>query len=303
MSATGNELVSVVVAAYNMAQYLRLAVQSILAQTYPNIEVHIVNDGSTDATASVADELARDPRVHAHHQSNQGQASAKNCGVKASRGAYIGFLDADDMWLPTKLERQLPLLRAAQQVGVVYSDYACMDGNGDALPDPVTRKHRGRVCGQLLIENFVCFPSVLVRRECFERFGLFDEVIGMGIDYDLWLRLSPHYDFDFVEGPTVRYRIWGGQMSKNYRRRYQNGILIMNRFLEANPGLVPGAVVRKAWAHTYRGRGDSILEGERNRVAAMLDYLRAVRYDPASIANWRSIAKACLPLRDQAPAR
>jgi hypothetical protein len=90
----------------------------------------------------------------------------------------------------------------------------------------------------------------------------------MGIDYDLWLRLSAHYQFDFVPEPTVRYRIWAGQMSKNYKKRYQSAIRIMQSFLDNNPRIVNSGVVRSAWAHTYVGRGNITLWKESNRSAA-----------------------------------
>ena len=291
-SETNPPLVSVVVAAYNMGQYLESAVRSILAQSHSRVEVHIVNDGSTDTTATVADALAADPRVHVHHQQNQGQARAKNRGIGESRGDYVGFLDADDTWLTDKLERQLPLFAANKAVGVVYSDYECMDAEGKPVPKGFTQKHRGRVSGALLIDNFVPFPSALVRRECFEKFGMFDEEIGMGIDYDLWLRLSAHYAFEFVDAPTVRYRIWGGQMSKNYRKRYECAIRIMQRFLDAHADVVAGATVKTAWAHTYLGRGNSILWNEKDKRAARADYVRALKHRPGYWPAWRAILRS-----------
>lgn len=287
-------LVSVVVATYNMGHYLPQAVQSILSQSHANVEVVIVDDGSTDDTPRVTEDLSRDPRVRVHRQANGGQAKAKNKGIELSRGDFLAFLDADDMWLPDKLVRQLALFENRPHVGVVYSDYACMDGEGAAIPKPPTRMHRGRISGALLIENFVSFPTAVVRRECIERCGVFDLTYGMGIDYDLWLRISAHYEFDFVVEPTVRYRIWSGQMSKNYRKRYESAIRIMQRFLTDNPHAVAPAVVRAAWAHTYVGRGDAILWNEKDRAAARADYVRALRHRPHYWPAWRAILRSMI---------
>ena len=131
-----------------------------------------------------------------------------------------------------------------------------------------------------------------MRRECLERSGGFDETLDMGIDYDLWLRLSAHYQFDFVPEPTVRYRIWAGQMSKNYRKRYESAIRIMQSFLDNNPRIVNSGVVRSAWAHTYAGRGNITLWQEANRRAAFRDYRARLGRVPWYWPAWRAIVRA-----------
>jgi glycosyltransferase involved in cell wall biosynthesis len=295
--SSAGDLVSVVIATYNMGHYLPQAVQSVLEQSYQNVDVQIVDDGSTDETPTILRQWDAHPRVRVHRQMNGGQARAKNQGVALSHGDFVAFLDADDVWLPGKLSRQMPLFAGRPEIGVVYSDYECMDDEGRPLPKGPTRMHRGRISGALLIENFVSFPSAVVRRECLERHGAFDEALGMGIDYDLWLRLSAHCQFDFIAEPTVRYRIWAGQMSKNYRQRYQSAIRIMQNFLDSNPGVVNPAVARHAWAHTYAGRGDVTLWHEADRVAAFHDYLRALRFIPWYWPAWRSLVRCLITTR------
>lgn len=290
-------LVTVVMATYNMARYLPQAVASVLAQTYPAVEVQIVDDGSTDNTPEVTEQLQKDPRVRAYRQPNGGQAKAKNQGVLRARGEYVAFLDADDAWLPNKLELQIPLLERDPDVGVVYSSIEYMDGNGVRNGRPEARLYRGAVSGQLLLENFVPFPTSVVRRRCLDEVGLFDETFGMGIDYDLWLRMSARYRFDYVAEPTALYRVWEGQMSKNYRRRYEAGIAIMQRFLEQHPGVIPDRLVRRAWAHTYVGRGNTMLWQEGRMSEAFRDYLRGLRHDPSYFHAWRSILRALVTHR------
>jgi len=292
-----DELVSVAIATYNMGQYLPVAVNSALSQSYAPIEVHIVDDGSTDNTRFIMRQWNKDPRVHTHAQANAGQARAKNQAWRLGRGRYVAFLDADDMWLPGKLERQMALFRRNPGLGVVYSEYECMDAQGQLIPKGPTPMRRGRVAGELLVQNFVPYSSGVARRECLESCGGFDESLGMGIDYDLWLRLSARYDFDFLEEPTVRYRIWEGQMSKNYRKRYQSAIRIMQNFLAEHRDSVSARQVRLAWAHTYAGRGDVTLWHEADRRAAFRDYLRALRYMPWFWPAWRSMARCLLTTR------
>jgi glycosyltransferase involved in cell wall biosynthesis len=287
-----DEQVSVIIASFNMGRYLPQAVESVLGQSRPGVHVWIVDDGSTDDTPTIVERWRDEPRVHVHRQPNGGQACAKNQGVALSRGPFVAFLDADDTWLPGKLARQMPLFSGRPELGLVYSDYERMDGEGRPLPKGALGMHRGWVSGALLVENFIPFPSVVVRRACLERHGAFDESLGMGIDYDLWLRLSAHYQFDFIPEATVRYRIWSGQMSKNYRQRYESAIGIMQRFLADNEGVVEPAVVRRAWAHTYVGRGDCILWNESDRLAAMRDYARALGYGRWRWPTWRAILRS-----------
>lgn len=291
------DLVSVVIATYNMGRYLPQAVQSVLSQSYTNVEVQIVDDGSSDDTSAVLQQWREDPRVRVHRQENGGQARAKNQGVALSRGRFVAFLDADDLWVPDKLARQMPLFKGHPEVGVVYSDFQCVDGDGNPLRQGPMRLRRGWVSAALLIENFIGYSGGVVRRVCLERYGGFDETLRMGIDYDLWLRLSAHYQFDFVPEKTVHYRIWPGQMSKNYHRRYESGIRIMEDFIDNNPGLVPRRVIREAWAHTYTGRGNTVLWQEQDYVAAFRDYLRALGFVPWYWQAWYSMLRALITTR------
>lgn len=292
------KLVSVVIATYNMGRYLPHAVGSALAQSYPEVEVVIVDDGSTDDTPDIVRQWRDHPRVRIHRQANGGQARAKNAGVRLSRGAFVAFLDADDTWLSDKLAWQMPLFEGRPELGVVYSDFERMDGLGQPLPQGATRLHRGWVSGALLIENFVGFPTAVVRRAHLERYGAFDESLGMGIDYDLWLRLSAHCQFDFVARATARYRVWGGQMSRNYGERYRSGIRIMRNFLENHAGAVDPAVVQRAWAHTYTGRGNVTLWRGRDRLGALRDYARALSFKPGHWPAWRAVLRSFITSRE-----
>src|SRR5438270_746151 len=231
--SSAGDLVSVVIATYNMGRYLPQAVQSVLGQSYANVDLQIVDDGSTDDTPAILRRWDGHPRVRLYSQANAGKARAMNQGVALSGGSFIAFLDADDVWLPEKLSRQMPLFAARSEVGVVYCDYERMDGAGGPLP----------------------------------------------------------------KGPTARYRIWAGQMSKDYRQRYKSGIRIMQNFLARNPGTVEQAVVRSAWAHTYTGRGNVLLWREKDRRAALRDYLRALSFRPAYWPAWPAMLRSLVTTR------
>jgi glycosyltransferase involved in cell wall biosynthesis len=285
-------LVSVVIATYNMARFLPLALRSALGQSYDNIEALVIDDGSRDDTQAVMAPFRSDHRVRYIFQQNGGQASAKNHGIRMAQGEYVAFLDADDMWVPDKLERQMPLFLRSSAVGIVYSRFAYIDEAGSELRIEDYELFRGRVSGPLLIRNFIGFGTSVVRKECFDRLGGFDESIGMGIDYDLWLRLSTQYEFDYVDRPLLRYREWPGQMSRNWRVRYLNGIAIMKNFLRNFPDAVDRRTVDEAWAHTYTGFGYCMRES--GRAEALSLYLRALRFKPAYFPAWKGIAATLL---------
>ena len=292
-------LVSVVLPTHNMAAYLPEALRSVLDQTYPHLEVHVIDDGSTDNPREAIRDMLADPRVHFHSIPQGGQAKAKNFGIAASRGEFVAFIDADDWWVLDKLERQLPLF-VRPEIGVVYTNYSLTDAKGNWLPTnrPVART--GRITNELLIDNFVTGMASVVRRECFEAVGPFDEAIPMGIDYDLWLRISTKYEYEYLDYVTYLYRQWGGQMSRKFDKRLDCAIRIMQRFLDQNPGLVPSSVQNLAWAHTYTYGGDGFaMLGERRR--AMSWYLKAIRTRPHYVSAWLQIARlAVQPLRKTA---
>lgn len=292
-------LVSAVIAAYNMAEYLPLAVRSVLAQSYKNIEVLIVDDGSTDNTREVVEEFLGDPRINYIIQENKGQAAAKNRGVYESSGEYIAFLDADDMWAPEKLDLQIPIFSRSKALGVVYAKLICIDEKGEellAMPDNYLL-FRGRVSNPLFIRNFIRFGTVVIRRECFERLGGFKEHIRMGIDYDLWLRFSTQYEFDYVDRPLLYYRVWPGQMSNNFKGRYLNGIEIMKSFLQEFPGVIDEKTEKEAWAHTYVGFGQCLRKSDRKIGPALGFYVRALSHKLNYLPAWRAIIATFLGIK------
>jgi glycosyltransferase involved in cell wall biosynthesis len=283
-------LVSVVTAAYNMGRYLGEAVESVLGQDYPAVELIVVDDGSTDDTPAVLAHYAADPRVTIIRQENSGQTVAKNRGMRAARGRYVGFCDADNAWLPHKLSRQVPLLQGNERLGVVYGDIQFIDEEGRDLPTPKIRRSSGRITGPLLVDNFVTFNTTLVPRRVLEEFDYMDESLTMAIDYDLWLRISTRYDFLHLPEVLVRYRIWGGQMSHRTGERLDNFFRLLESFLERYPDSVTPAEVRRAWAHTYVTRGR--WHAHKGRTAeALADFGRAFRQRPHDLRLWKSAAR------------
>ncbi|MBY0512720.1 MAG: glycosyltransferase, partial [Gemmataceae bacterium] len=195
--------VSVVMAAKNYARFITQAVESVRTQTVTDWDLVIVDDGSTDATPAAVRPFLADPRVRYVRSDRLGQSRAKNLGIGLSRGEFVAFLDADDAWLPTKLEKQLALFDRPD-VGVVFCRRQFMDEAGAVQPmKPAPAPPRGRVLDAIFVQNFVCFSSAVVRRHVFAHVGRFDPEWDLSIDYDLWLRVAGKYGFDYVDEELV----------------------------------------------------------------------------------------------------
>jgi len=283
-------LVSVITATYNMGKYLPETIDAILAQDYPALDLVVVDDGSTDDTPEVLARYAGDDRVTVITQENQGQTVAKNRGITAARGEIVGFCDADDVWLPGKLSRQVPCFAANDRIGVVYGNMIYVDGEGEPLPIAGLQGHSGRITEQLLIDNFVAFPTVMVRKSILEEMGGFDESLTMSIDYDLWLRISVKYHFLHLDEPLANYRIWEGQMSHKTGERLDNFFRLLDRFLAENPRAASPAAVRRGYAHAHVTRGHwHGTEGRKGQ--ALRDFGRAFAQRPHDARMWRNLIK------------
>jgi glycosyltransferase involved in cell wall biosynthesis len=212
---TQTPLVSVVIASYNMGQYISQAVDSILKQSWPSIEVIVIDDGSQDNTPAVMNGYASDSRVQYIRNENQGQPKAKNFGIRQTRGDFIAFCDADDFWEPNKLEVQMPFF-ANPSVGIVYSEVSNIDEHNKRYQKPPAyTRHTGKVTNHLLTCNFVPFGTAVIRRACIEKNGIFDEQFRMGIDWDLWcLHTGTHLCLPGMVGTNVE------QLSWSLRSRY-----------------------------------------------------------------------------------
>jgi glycosyltransferase involved in cell wall biosynthesis len=287
-------LISVVIATYNMGQYIDQAVDSILKQTWERLEVVIVDDGSTDNTPTVMERYKGDARVIYIQNQNQGQPKAKNCGIKNTKGEFIAFCDADDFWEPNKLEVQMPLFDNPK-VGIVYSEVSNIDENNNRYTKSANEKrHTGKVTNQLLVENFVPFGTSVIRRECIEKNGIFDEDFRMGIDWDLWLRYSLDWEFAYTPERTYIYRVWSGQMSTNYRGRYDYATRILNKFVAQHGSQLDQRYVRKAWADMYVREAVVYARNEKLFLMPLQKILHGLILDPLKVYSWKSLIKLLL---------
>lgn len=210
---TGGE-VDVVVPVFNGETFIAEALRSIQQQTFPAARIIVADDGSTDGTANVVESFMRaDERVTYLKLPHTGVSAARNAGIAASSAQFIAFLDADDIWLPEKLERQINTLeRGELKAGFVHSSYFFINVRGERLPDQnvVPPKQRGDIFMPLLLDDYVLSgsaSSVLVRRDVLDKAGRFDERLFHGEDWDLWIRLAEVSKVDFTPEAVVGIRM------------------------------------------------------------------------------------------------
>ena len=242
--------VSIVIPAYNAMRFLPQTVESALTQTWRDFELLVVDDGSSDDTrAWVAQHL--DARVRLVRQNHGGTARARNRGISEARGDYIAFLDADDLWNPTKLEKQVACLEARPDVGLVHTAIRYIDENGSEIGQVLRSEGNGDVWEQVVLHMLVrCGSTPLIRRACFSEVGVFDPGLEFAEDWDMWIRIAADFHFAVLDEPLVAYR----QHRANITRRYQMIMPNLERVLERAFSSVPtknNRLKKKAYAHAY----------------------------------------------------
>lgn len=210
--------VTVVIPAYNHAAYLPDALNSVLAQTFADWEIVLVDDGSTDATAAVA-ACFTDSRIRYIFQENRGLSGARNTGIAAAQGELIALLDADDTWEPEFLATMCAALNSDPSAGAAYCGFRYMDGNGQPLPASVCRVvPPEQFRDELFKGSWLSACTVVVRRAIYQQAGPFDERLRACEDYDMWLRISQQHRFVGLPRVLAWYRRVGNNMSDDVDR-------------------------------------------------------------------------------------
>jgi glycosyltransferase involved in cell wall biosynthesis len=279
-------LVSVIVPAFNAAAYIRQALNSVLAQTYREIEVIVVDDGSSDSTANIVEEfVTRDARFQLIRQNNAGVGAARNTAIRNARGKYIAPLDADDVWLPEKLERQVACMeRSGNETGLAYCNSRLIDEQGKVVHAGDSNTLEGRLRHAMILKNLLGNASVpLFRASALEKVGLYltraEQEGGQGCeDWDLALRIAEIFNIRVVPEHLVRYRQSTNCMSVNSRGMEASFATVMRRARQRNDDL-PSAAFRWSAGYFYVYIAEKCYES--HRYAGCLRYLtRAVEANP-----------------------
>jgi GT2 family glycosyltransferase len=239
--------VSVIIPAFNQARFLAAAIESVLRQTHHDVELVIVDDGSTDDTPNLLAEYEGRSNVRVIRQQNAGVGAARNAGFVASRGALVTFLDADDYYHPERLARQVERFEKWSAIGFGYCDIIRVDVDGKVVDDYEVRTARivldGDIFESLLVGGYFPPHTVIVRREVFEGSGGFDPDLGGHADLDLWLRLSGSGVLaDFLPEKLAYYRVHPASMSRDRAHMRQTRIRAIEKAVRAHPARAAAAM-------------------------------------------------------------
>jgi len=206
--------VTVVIPTYDRALYLGDAMRSVLAQTFGDLELVVVDDGSADGTSAVVHAIG-DARLRLVQQPHRGIGAALNAGLRGARGRYVARLDSDDVWLPEMLETLVPVLDARPEVGVAYGRGQAMDERGRPLAhlQGLPERFPGESLRSLVYDDCTCNVALLARRACFDRVGGYDEALVANEDWDMWLRVARYWQFAFVDRVLARIRWHDGNLT------------------------------------------------------------------------------------------
>jgi len=200
--------VSVIIPTYNRSSLLKIAIDSVLMQSYENYEIIVIDDGSNDTTAKLVNSYVS-TKIRYFYQKNRGRSAARNLGIKMAHGEYVAFLDSDDMFLPPKLELQVHELDANPSIGLVYSYAKNIDEKGNCLSYHFEGNLSGWVYPALLFikNNVITTPTVMVRAKVLAEVGEFDESMDVCEDLDLWRRIARSHQIMQIQQPLSLVRI------------------------------------------------------------------------------------------------
>ncbi|WP_017319134.1 glycosyltransferase [Mastigocladopsis repens] len=234
--------ISVIIPAYNSEKTIQRTIESVLNQSFTEFELIIINDGSQDSTLDIAAQV-KDPRIKVFSYANAGANVSRNRGLSHALGEFVSFLDADDIWTPDKLARQLQALQENVDAKVAYSWTDYIDENDQFLLSGTHITANGDVYEQLLLSDFLENGSnPLIYKEALIRLGGFDESLSAGQDWDMWLRLANEYNFVAVPSVQILYRIRANSQSSNLPRQEKACLQVLKQAYQARP-----SIARKTW--------------------------------------------------------
>lgn len=277
--------VSVIMPVYNSSQFIAEAIESAINQTYKDLEIIVIDDGSTDSTSAIVGKYVKQysGRVRYFYQSNCGPAAARNRGIKEAGGEYMAFLDSDDIWLPEKSELQISRLETDPKCGLVHTKRVRIGLDGETLLTRHGEPLEGHVFDRLLKENSICSSSVMIRKSCLDAAGLFNEDRNnRSEDYDIWLRIAHKYQLGFIDQILVKYRVNpDGYNRSNIASAYKSEIGVFLKAVELYEG-DKEILIKERLHRSMLRMGDSFFYAKEYKEAAEA-FLGALKYKKTDI--------------------
>ena len=274
--------VEVIIPAYNAARYLPIAIESVIAQTFEDWRIVLVDDGSTDDTAEVVEPYRQrlGDKLLYIYQPNGGLPAARNTAIRNSTGEFLALLDADDIWLPNRLADSLRSFEGRPELGLTYGFISRVGPDGTVIDTFAERQRNGEgwIAEHIYTKAVdLCCPSITFRRACVDAVGYFDETMRATEDRDMWLRISQRYEVGVVPHMIALYRVSPGSMSTDSERMLQS----QKKFIEKHYGTTGcgWAARRKALSKIYRQQAETFSDrGQRQK--ALERSMRSLLYYP-----------------------
>lgn len=289
--------VSVIIAVYNCADYIVDSVESALNQTYRDFEVIVVDGGSTDGTVEKLEPYL--DKIAFMTQTGKGVANARNEAIKASKGRYIAILDADDKWLPNKLEVQMNYLKKHPEIGLLFSDEYYYDSEGSYrgrwFKDRV-KIYTGYVFDKLFENNFIGALTALIKRECFDQVGYFNEDLFYAEDTEMWLRIAKEYQIGYIDEPLAVCRFRPESRSLEFEKHYHVKTGILHSLINRYPDYFINHpdVLKNGLSNHYFKFGYRYFEN-RNLKQARRQFQKALKYKLFNLKSWTYFFSCFLP--------
>jgi len=302
-----NKLVSIIIPSYNNAEFIADALESVFNQTYSNFEILIVDDGSTDDTKALLAKYAASypKKIRCSYIENSGAGTARNIGLKQAKGEYVAYLDADDVWLPHKLETQLTVFEERPEVDLIFSNSHLVDSKGASLNKLYVKPFEFNFRPEQLFErllterDFIPFSSIILKRSIIDDIGLFDESLRSSGDLEWLLRIVRKYKAIGINDVLAKYRIHDTAISKNIILREQSRIKIIKDCMTKYPNET-GSLTKRLRARISKCYYEwGYVEFERNNLKiARKKFLESTQYNPLiKLQKYFYILASFIPVR------
>ena len=288
--------ISVVISSFNRERFIAEAIQSVLDQTSPPLEIIVVDDGSTDQTEQVVRSLSGAVPIYYHRRLHQGQAATNNFGVSMAKGDWVAFLDSDDLWYPHKLAVQVAALEAHPGVPFFYCklDYARTDELGHEIP---AERGWDSVLIPLIFQGQpnASVPAVLLRKDVFVKEGGFNPSLRIGVSWELFVRIAHKYPIHYIPQSLAKQRLHSGQVTRDLRGKtenYHRFHACLYKMWSDDPA--KQAILLRDTARLYADLGRQFL-GSGDYFDAQRCFRWSLSYRPLSWKNWRRLGISYLP--------
>lgn len=282
-------LVSAIIPNYNYAQYVAEAVESALDQTYENLEVIVVDDGSKDDSLKVLEVFG--DRIKVIAKQNAGVSVARNTGVAASSGEYVAFLDSDDAWLPRKIEKQVARFESDPQLGLIHVGVLDVDGDGNARKEHISGL-KGSVPDELLLINRAGIlgggSGLMVPRRVFDEVGGFDNRLTTSADWDICYQVASRYPVGFINEVLLRYRYHDSNMHSNIERMEADTMIAWGKAFDTNDERIL-RLKRRSYGNLHKVLAGSYLHAGM-RSGFLRNLAKSLWYRPSYLSYYLKLA-------------